>query len=119
MSRFPPRARSRAEGHPPGRGCTAFRDRAPCPPFEELVGDLGVELVVESALRPAPKVFVNDDERLRVHHPTSKGGPRPDRTHPILWNRMPFIFFRSKIRRPSTTTGFAIPARKSFAVSRE
>src|SRR5438552_489692 len=73
-----------------GEDVTAFRDRAPCPPFEELVGDLGVELVVESALRPAPKVFVNDDERLRVHHPTSKGGPRPDRTHPILWNRMPF-----------------------------
>src|SRR5437667_1345776 len=60
-----------------GEDVIALRDRAPCPPFEEFVGDAGVELVVESALGPPAKVFVNDDERLRVHHPTSEGGPRP------------------------------------------
>src|SRR5207249_4694283 len=37
-----------------GEDVVALRDRASCPPFEELVGDSGIQLIVESALGPPP-----------------------------------------------------------------
>src|SRR5436853_7379054 len=55
-------------------------------------------------LRPARKEYVDQFRK---------------RSYPIRWNRIPRIFFGSRIRRPSTTTGVAIEVMKSFGVRRE